>query len=85
MSKKCVAYAIYHGQCVGVFTCWDKVFEYTNGFPDAKYKGFSSFEEALISFRQKYSDINAEMKAKKAKKAQKVKYSRSSSNVTTDK
>lgn len=73
MSKRYAAYAIYHGQCVGVFTCWLKVEMYVMGFPDARYKGFNSFEEALLSFKEKYPIIKAEMKAKKAKKDKKSK------------
>lgn len=82
MSKKCVAYAIYHGRNIGVFTCWDKVQAYTNGFPDARFERFGSYEEAFISFKNKYKCIKAEIKAKNAKKA---KFSRSSSNVAADK
>jgi viroplasmin and RNaseH domain-containing protein len=77
MTKRCAAFAIYHGQCVGVFTCWDKVKMYVNGFPDARYKGFNSYEEAHMSFKENYPAIKAEIKAKKAlkeKRALKAKY-----------
>lgn len=84
MSKRCAAYAIYHGQNIGVFTCWEKVFEYVNGFPDARYKGFDSYEEARISFNNNYQDIKAGIKAKNAKKTKKAKYSNSSSNTDTE-
>ena len=62
MAKK--YYVIWSGKKTGVFTSWDEVKRYINGFPNAKYKSFLSKEEA----ERAYSDPGSVQPKEKKKK-----------------
>lgn len=62
MAKK--YYVIWKGKKTGVFTSWDEVKRYISGFPNAKYKSFSSKEEADRAFKNPDSVISKEKKKK---------------------
>lgn len=49
-------YVVWEGRDTGVFDSWDECREQIEGFPDAKYKSFSSQEAAIEAYRGKPSD-----------------------------
>lgn len=59
MSK---VYAVAVGRKTGLFTDWDEVKEYINGYKGAKYKGFNSHEDA-----EKYLDAGGVVEVIKPK------------------
>lgn len=48
-------YVVWEGREPGVYDSWENAEEQIENFPGAKYKGFSSLEEAVRAFRQ-YAD-----------------------------
>lgn len=64
MAKK--YYVIWSGKRTGVFTSWDEVKQYINGYPNAKYKSFLSQAEAMAAFKNPDS-VKPVEKKKKAK------------------
>jgi len=51
MAKTKKYYAVFQGHNPGIYTSWDKVSEQVKGFKGAKYKSFSSREEAILWLR----------------------------------
>ncbi|MBL7776599.1 MAG: ribonuclease H family protein [Saprospiraceae bacterium] len=47
-------YVVWEGHMPGVFTSWDAAKRQIDGFPQAKYKSFSSRDEAEKAFRGSY-------------------------------
>ncbi|CAG5077654.1 ribonuclease H1 domain-containing protein [Parvicella tangerina] len=64
MAKK--YYVIWKGKKTGVFSSWDEVKKYISGYPNAKYKSFSSQEEANRAYEDP-SIVKPTEKKKKAK------------------
>lgn len=66
MSKKKKYYVVWDGHHTGIFDSWETCKVQINGYKGAKYKSFSSKEEAVKAFDNNYSDYIT-----KAKKHQK--------------
>lgn len=45
-------YVVWEGRHPGVYDTWDDAAEQVENFPGAKYKGFSSQEEAVVAYRK---------------------------------
>ena len=56
MSKKQKYYVVWDGHQTGVFDSWEACKLQINGFKGAKYKSFSSKQEAVKAFDNNYSD-----------------------------
>ena len=56
MSKKQKYYVVWDGHRTGVFDSWEACKLQINGFKGAKYKSFSSKQEAVKAFDNNYSD-----------------------------
>ena len=48
-------YVVWEGRHPGIYDDWEEVREQTEGFPGAKFKAFSSKQEATVAYR-KYTD-----------------------------
>lgn len=44
-------YVVWEGRCPGIYDSWEECHAQIDKFPSAKYKSFSSQEEATIAFR----------------------------------
>lgn len=44
-------YVVWVGRCPGVYYTWDECYAQVNGFSGARYKGFTSIEDANDAFR----------------------------------
>lgn len=51
MADKRKYYVVWDGRAPGIYDSWEECFEQVNGFPDAKYKSYSSLEAATEAFR----------------------------------
>ena len=54
MSKKQKYYVVWDGHQTGVFDSWEACKLQINGFKGAKYKSFSSKQEAVKAFDNNY-------------------------------
>src|SRR5690625_3360907 len=50
MAKK--YYVVWRGKQTGVFSTWKQCKQQVHGFPDAKYKSFTSKEEAKLAYEK---------------------------------
>lgn len=50
MAKK--YYVVWRGKQTGVFSTWEQCKQQVHGFPDAKYKSFTSKEEAKLAYQK---------------------------------
>ncbi|HLS35620.1 MAG TPA: ribonuclease H family protein [Bacillota bacterium] len=50
MAKK--YYVVWRGKQTGVFSTWEQCKQQVHGFPDAKYKSFTSKEEAKLAYEK---------------------------------
>ncbi|MCK9302302.1 MAG: ribonuclease H family protein [Bacteroidales bacterium] len=56
MVKKQKYYVVWHGNRTGVFDSWAECKDAIEGFNNAKYKSFETESEAVIAFRNAFSD-----------------------------
>lgn len=47
-------YAVKKGRKEGIYTSWNECKEQVNGFPNALYKSFATYEEAKILYSPSY-------------------------------
>jgi len=66
MAKKSKFYVVWQGNEPGIYTSWSECQQQIKGFPNAKYKSFSSQSEANEAFHGDYND-HIKKKAAKAK------------------
>ena len=57
MGKVKKYYVIWEGKKTGVFETWDEVKRLIQGFPGAKYKSFTSKEQAERAYRDPLSVV----------------------------
>lgn len=60
-------YAVKMGRKEGIYTSWDECKEQVNGFPNALYKSFSTYEEAKSYMGDSGMGISSEKTAKEKK------------------
>lgn len=65
MKKTNKYYVVWKGAKTGIFTSWDECQQYVIGIPGAKFKAFSSLEEAEQAFEHGDIIVKAEIKTKK--------------------
>lgn len=67
-------YVVWAGHSPGVYDSWEECKLQTDGFPGARYKAFSSQEEAVKAFRGRPEDHMGLVRALAARSAQIVNY-----------
>lgn len=58
MSKGSKFYTVWEGRAPGVYDSWDEARDQIENYPGARYKGFSTQEEAVAAFRAGSADNN---------------------------
>ncbi len=53
-TKKPKFYVVWEGHEIGIYSSWNECKNYTSNYPNAKYKSFSSLEEAKKAFNEGY-------------------------------
>lgn len=53
-NKKPKFYVVWEGHEIGIYSSWNECKNYTANYPNAKYKSFSSLEEAKQAFNEGY-------------------------------
>jgi ribonuclease HI len=48
-------YVVWNGRTNGIFESWDECRRSVEGYPDPKYKSFSSYDEAVLAFKNQSS------------------------------
>ncbi|EPW1047971.1 ribonuclease HI [Vibrio parahaemolyticus] len=71
MAKK--YYVVWKGREAGIFTTWAKCKSLVDGFAGARFKSFSTLEEAESAFGEKPKSTAPKVKAKIVKKSSKLK------------
>jgi len=54
MPKPRAFYVVWEGHQPGIYTTWEEAHQQISGYPSAKYKRFSSLEEAEVAYRSNY-------------------------------
>lgn len=72
-------YVVWSGKQTGIFTTWDECKEQVHGFPGAKYKSYSTKDEAEKAFRLGPSQL---MKKKQQAKAKQPSFLKETSEAT---
>lgn len=75
MSSKRKFYVVWNGLATGVFDSWEECELQVKGYPDAKFKGFDTQEEAVAAYRGDYKDHLDILKAIAKGPSQKPDYS----------
>ena len=70
--KKQKYYVVWQGVTPGIYSSWKDCQKQINRYPAAKYKAFSSLEEAEAAFKENYNNHYGQPKAKSKSSKQRV-------------
>lgn len=56
MAKKQKFYVVWVGETPGIYNSWEECQLQINGFPGAKYKSFTTMEEAKVAYQSSYDE-----------------------------